>query len=467
MTSASRWKHFATTRDMLLVVVAITARLYCVESQSVSESERLLRDKTSNYSTVFRPVINQSLPLKLFTSFDIVAIHEFDERSEKFSVTGILNLKWRDERFTWNPDHYDGISQLVVDVNRIWTPPIALVNSAEDVTRIAEDWHLLTINHTGDADYSSGRVFSVSCSVDVTRYPWDRQTCQFWFLNWGYELKHLPVYFERDAVGSHVYSENGAWSIVGSDVGLLPGTSVFFFELHLKRKSRYIIVNVLSPIVFMSFLNVLIFLIPADSGERISYSITVLLAIAVFLTLVGDNLPKTSEPMSNLSFYLLSVLVVSASITLANIFCLQLFFRDAERKVGKIWKYVAVCLGCNRKGRKRENYKERKTSEQYIEQSGIIPANINGNIYLPTNIPSITRQNIWTLRRCELHGPYTTEKERTADGKEEDTQRQNDDSDNVTWRDVSHSFDKLFFWLFVVVVFSLTLIFMFTTSCSH
>lgn len=466
MTSASGWKHFATSH-MLLVVAAITTRLYYVASQSVSESERLLRDKTWNYSTMFRPVINQSLPLKLFTSFDIVAIHEFDERSEKFSVTGILNLKWRDERFTWNPDHYDGISQLVVDVNRIWTPPVALANSAEDVTRVTEDWHLLTLNHTGDVYYSSGRVFSVSCSVDVTRYPWDRQTCQFWFLNWGYGLKYLPVYFERDVVDLHLYSENGAWSIVGSGVGFQPGTVVFFFEIHLKRKSRYIIVNVISPIVFMSFLNVLIFLIPSDSGERISYSITVLLAIAVFLTLVGDNLPKTSEPMSNLSFYLLSVLVVSASITLANIFCLQLFFRDAECKVGKIWKYVAAHFGCNGKSRKRENYKERKTSEQYIKQRGINPTNIKENIHSSTNIPSNNNQNIWTLRPCEPYAPYATEMRVTEDCKEEDAQRQNNDSDNITWRDVSHSFDKLFFWFFFAVIVSLTLIFTLITSRNH
>jgi hypothetical protein len=32
----------------------------------------------------------------------------------------------------------------------------------------------------------------------------------------------------------------------------------------------------------MSILNVFVFLLPADSGERVGYAITVLLAIAVF-----------------------------------------------------------------------------------------------------------------------------------------------------------------------------------------
>ncbi|XP_060559571.1 5-hydroxytryptamine receptor 3A-like [Ruditapes philippinarum] len=79
------------------------------------------------------------------------------------------------------------------------------------------------------------------------------------------------------------------------------------------------------PIIFLAYLNNVVFVIPAECGERISYSITVLLAIAVYLTIVGDNLPKTSFPMAYFSYYLLALLITSICITLATIFNLRIY----------------------------------------------------------------------------------------------------------------------------------------------
>ncbi|KAH3851022.1 hypothetical protein DPMN_093549 [Dreissena polymorpha] len=76
----------------------------------------------------------------------------------------------------------------------------------------------------------------------------------------------------------------------------------------------------------MSALNILVYLIPTECGERISFCLAELLSIAVFLTLVGDNLPKNSNPMSLFSYYLVSVLVISVAITLAVICSLHVYY---------------------------------------------------------------------------------------------------------------------------------------------
>jgi hypothetical protein len=36
--------------------------------------------------------------------------------------------KWRDECLTWNPVDYGGLSQIHLDANDIWTPPLILYN---------------------------------------------------------------------------------------------------------------------------------------------------------------------------------------------------------------------------------------------------------------------------------------------------------------------------------------------------
>ena len=56
----------------------------------------------------------------------------------------------------------------------------------------------------------------------------------------------------------------------------------------------------------------------------------VMLAIAVFLSIVGDNMPSSSKPMALLSYYLMSVLLNSALVCAANIFNLRLYHKPQE-----------------------------------------------------------------------------------------------------------------------------------------
>ena len=140
------------------------------------------------------------------------------------------------------------------------------------------------------------------------------------------------------------FTENGEWTIVSTSAKAYDNFLWFGFEF--KRKPTFLIVNVLLPIVFMAFVNVLTFLLPAESGERISYSITCLLAIAVFLTLVSGNLPKTSKPMSVLCYYLMIILVSSTLICLSAILNLKLFFMEGKKPVPRWCKKFVRLIFC-------------------------------------------------------------------------------------------------------------------------
>ena len=52
------------------------------------------------------------------------------------------------------------------------------------------------------------------------------------------------------------------------------------------------------PIVLNSILMNAVFALPIDSGEKMSYSLTVLLSYVVFLTWVTENLPPVSTDTS-------------------------------------------------------------------------------------------------------------------------------------------------------------------------
>ena len=69
----------------------------------------------------------------------------------------------------------------------------------------------------------------------------------------------------------------------------------------LKRKARYTVVNVVTPITLLSVMDLLVFWLPPESGEKVSLGITVLLSFSVFLLVVDERLPRTSDTVPVLS----------------------------------------------------------------------------------------------------------------------------------------------------------------------
>lgn len=62
----------------------------------------------------------------------------------------------------------------------------------------------------------------------------------------------------------------------------------------IRRRPLFYAVNLLLPSVFLMLMDIVGFYLPPDSGERVSFKITLLLGYSVFLIIVSDTLPATS-----------------------------------------------------------------------------------------------------------------------------------------------------------------------------
>ncbi|XP_053384749.1 5-hydroxytryptamine receptor 3A-like [Mercenaria mercenaria] len=170
--------------------------------------------------------------------------------------------------------------------------------------------------------------------------------CKLTFKVWGYVRSE--VNFRPGIIASGRLIENREWTLIETRTRQDRGAKFAFdkidFFVTIKRKPTFIIINVILPIIFMAITNMLVFLLPVESGERISYSVTVLLAIAVFMTLVGENLPKTSETMPILSYYLIILLILSTLVTVTTILNLKMFFKKG--KVPACLRFLFRILFC-------------------------------------------------------------------------------------------------------------------------
>ncbi|XP_055957773.1 neuronal acetylcholine receptor subunit non-alpha-2-like, partial [Patella vulgata] len=62
-----------------------------------------------------------------------------------------------------------------------------------------------------------------------------------------------------------------------------------------KRRPTFYVQTIILPIMVLSFLNVMTFWLPDDSGEKISFATSVLLSLTVFLSITSGLLPQTSD----------------------------------------------------------------------------------------------------------------------------------------------------------------------------
>ena len=186
------------------------------------------------------------------------------------------------------------------------------------------------------------------------------QTCELNFVPWGIGLDEMILHSANDIVLQSYFSENGEWTFIEltAEDMLRSNINMLKFRFKMKRKPTFLLVNVILPIVFMAVISVFVFLLPPESGERISFSITVLLALAVFFTLISDNLPKTSNPLSHLSYFLTIILVFSVVMCIVAICNLRLYFKDGNDPVPHFLAWIVNAIRC----RTRKIATSRKTT---------------------------------------------------------------------------------------------------------
>lgn len=114
------------------------------------------------------------------------------------------------------------------------------------------------------------------------------------------------------------YENNAEWDVVetNSSIEWHTSESAISFSFKLKRKPRVVLLSLIIPITMLSVLNISVFLLPSDSGEKSGFAITVFLSFAVFLSIVSQTLPENSDKVAMFSIYLVILTLESTLITL-------------------------------------------------------------------------------------------------------------------------------------------------------
>ncbi len=174
-----------------------------------------------------------------------------------------------------------------------------------------------SVMYNGQVFWAPGFKWVTACSMNLQFFPFDTQVCRVEFVNWIYSA--ASVVFITDTVLTTELDPNDAWELANTSASYFTMSAagdedfqipVMYFEVALKRNPGYFIVNMLIPVMLISMLSALVFLLPAEAGEKISMSTTVFLSYTVVLLMVseitprgGSTTPIISKQFSNSSFH--------------------------------------------------------------------------------------------------------------------------------------------------------------------
>lgn len=168
----------------------------------------------------------------------------------------------------------------------------------------------------------------------------------------------------RKGIELFEYEPNSEWDIVSTN-WKEEFTSVeasITFELKIKRKPLYVILAVILPIAMLALLNICVFVLPCDSGEKASYAITVFLAFAVFMTIISSTLPENSENVAIFSIFLIIQTICSTLITMTALVMVRLSSRPDTEPVPRWLTSLLRRLTCQCFCKKKKSNKVQDVS---------------------------------------------------------------------------------------------------------
>ena len=174
---------------------------------------------------------------------------------------------------------------------------------------LADNKFRVQIYANGDILWLPGFKFHTTCKVDLTHFPFDTQMCFINVTSWLYTTQYVEFNITTDYVDLDHFELNGEWDLkrvyadkfsAETPMGTI---SIVYCAVELRRRAQFYVMHILLPVFAMSTVSMFVFALPAESGEKISLGISVLISYSVLALLVADTMPTNSDAMPVISTY--------------------------------------------------------------------------------------------------------------------------------------------------------------------
>lgn len=201
------------------------------------------------------------------------------------------------------------------------------------------------VRYTGQVEWYSPAIISTECKVDVRYFPFDTQVCEIEFGSWTYDGFRVDLQLSLDYIDTAQYSVSKEWNLHKSSAkrkNVLytccpePYPSALF-HLVLKRRANFYVFNLIIPCGLITLLSLFSFILPPNSGERVSFVMTILLSLSVYMLMVTEKMPHSADTPLASKFFLSMMVQIAISLVVT---CFIIRFHNSSTPIPPLFAKV-------------------------------------------------------------------------------------------------------------------------------
>ena len=312
-----------------------------VHDDSIRTAVADLKDSILN-----RPVVRQkvspavSLPpdqdtVVVNVTMKLNSVLNVDDMQQTMTSSLLFLIVWRDSSLSWSPDNCSGVTMIDLGLDSVWTPYIFLVNSPVVKNDLLSHAHHLSVSNDGTVSARAIITVDTVCSMDHSQFPYDTQFCPIAVTTFKGKVSVNMFSTLMDPHVSSAMIQRFNWELVSVKQIMINYHSENYripaMQVGLRRRTTFYTVCLVTPMVLTSYTNTLVFLVPLQSGEKVSFLITLLVSTSVYTSFFTEAMPRSLDSVPSTMKLLLWVMAESLVILLATLFIMRRFHSKQDQ----------------------------------------------------------------------------------------------------------------------------------------
>lgn len=270
---------------------------------------RLYNDKLTGYNKEVRPVKNPSHNTTVFLGLYLSSL-DVDDLKQQMTVNAWSIMTWTDEHLSWEPKNYMNIDRVHFDQTDVWTPDIAVFNSAESASVVPFVKVPVISDYMGRTYWFPPTHITVNCDLDISEWPSDQHECLVRMGSWSHHGEQIDIQIikhnETTDVMMSNYEANNNWELLNVTatrevITLEEGKEKYVeinFAFKVKRLAKSHSTYITTTALVVMIVVLLTYALPLSSffSRLIMHLFALGILIGCYLTLFS-NLPNNGGPV--------------------------------------------------------------------------------------------------------------------------------------------------------------------------
>ncbi|XP_045851968.1 gamma-aminobutyric acid receptor subunit theta [Meles meles] len=186
--------HFELSPTVPEVVLNLFNCKNCANEAVV---HKILDRVLSKYDARLRPNFGGA-PVPVGISMYVSSIEQISEMTMDYTITMFFHQTWKDPRLAYHETNLN----LTLDyrmLEKLWVPDCYFLNSKNAfVHDITVENRVFQLHPDGTVRYGMRLTTTAACSLDLQKFPLDKQTCKLEVESYGYTVEDIVLYWDGD-----------------------------------------------------------------------------------------------------------------------------------------------------------------------------------------------------------------------------------------------------------------------------